>query len=310
MTSPVYLLTGEPFLADEALAKVRAEAASDPLSELSFDPSVEPAELIGALQTSSLFGSRRLVIVRDAEQLKKEHADALSAYLEDPSPDSVLVLIAQARTRLDAAVKRRGAVVALEPPRGRRLVGWLRQRGRDRGLTVDDRGAWAMIDAVGPELRDLDSALAQLSTGLGPAARVGVAEVRSAFPRLADERIYVFTDAVGERRLPAAMAALTRLLQQGDDPLLLFGALAGQIRRMLRARRHADRGVADVADALGLPGWRAERLQRQARTYREDELVAALEVLAATDIEMKGGDVPPEAALERAVVEIVGSAGR
>ncbi|HEX2195863.1 MAG TPA: hypothetical protein VHJ76_02965 [Actinomycetota bacterium] len=54
-----------------------------------------------------------------------------------------------------------------------------------------------------------------------------------------------------------------------------------------------------------MPSWRAERLQRQCRSYREEELVRALHVLAATDVEMKGGDLPPEAALERAVVQIV-----
>jgi DNA polymerase-3 subunit delta len=129
--------------------------------------------------------------------------------------------------------------------------------------------------------------------------------VRAAFPRLADERVYAFQDAVGERRLAVAMTALRRLLEQGDEPLMVFGALSSQIRRMLRARRSADVSAKAVGDALGLPSWRAERLQRQCRSYREEELVEALGVLAATDVEMKGGDLPPEAALERAVVQIV-----
>jgi DNA polymerase III delta subunit len=30
-----------------------------------------------------------------------------------------------------------------------------------------------------------------------------------------------------------------------------------------------------------------------------------MEVLAATDVEIKGGDLPPDAALERAVIQIV-----
>ena len=305
MSAPVYLLSGETFLAEEAIDRIRAEAGTDPLSEASFDADTLPAEILGALETPSLLGGRRLVVVRDAHDLAKEAVEALLRYLEAPSPSAVLVLVSAGRTKLDAAVKGAGSVVALEAPKGRRLVGWIRERGRERKLRVDDRAGWALVDSVGTELRDLDAALVQLSTALGQGATVGAAEVRNAFPRLADERVFAFQDAVGERRLPVAMTALRRLLEQGDEPLMIFGALSSQVRRMLRGRRFADVSAKAVGDAMGLPSWRAERLQRQCRAYREEELVDALRVLAATDVEMKGGDLPPEAALERAVVQIV-----
>lgn len=304
MTS-IYLLTGETFLAEEAIDKIRSEHSTDPLSELSFDASSPAAEILGALQTSSLLGGKRLVIVRGAQELKNEQIDPLAAYIEAPSPDSVLVLVAEARTKLDPVVKAHGAVVALDIPKGRKLVAWIRRRAAEHKLKTDERAAWALIDAVGTELRDLDGALSQLVTSLGQGAKVGVAEVHAAFPRLADERIYAFTDAVGDRKLSDAMTTLRRLLDQGDEPLVLFGSLNAHIKRMLRARRFADRGAKAVGDALGLPGWRAERLQRQARSYREEELVAAVATLAETDVEMKGGDLGPAAALERAVIHIV-----
>lgn len=304
MSTSVYLLSGETFLAEEAIDRIRAEAGTDPLAEASFGSDAAPAEILGALETPSLLGGRRLVVVRDANDLSKDAVDALLRYVESPSPSSVLVLVAAGRSKLDSAVKGAGRI-ALEAPKGRRLVGWVRERARERKLRVDDRAGWALLDSVGTELRDLDGALEQLSTALGTGATVGAAEVRAAFPRLADERVYAFQDAVGERRLPVAMTALRRLLEQGDEPLMVFGALSSQIRKMLRARRSADLSAKAVGEALGLPSWRAERLQRQCRSYREEELVDALGVLAATDVEMKGGDLPPEAALERAVVRIV-----
>lgn len=305
MSTQAYLLSGQTFLADEAIDKIRAEHETDPLSELSFNATNEIAEVLGALQTSSLLGGKRLVVVRDAQDLKKEHAEALGGYLESQSPDSVLVLVAEGRTKVDAAIKQHGAVITLDIPKGRKLVAWLRERAAEHKIKLDDRGAWTLIDTVGTELRDLDGALSQLTTSLGPGARVGVAEVRAAFPRLADERIYAFTDAVGDRKLSAAMSTLRRLLDQGDEPLVLFGSLNAHIKRMLRARRYAERGPQAVGEALGLPGWRAERLTKQSRSYREEELVAAVSTLAETDVEMKGGDLPPAAALERAVVRIV-----
>lgn len=307
MTAPVYYLAGEAFLADEALQKVRDEVASDPLSEVEFAPTDDVAAVIEALETPSLLGGRRVVIVRDAHALKKDATEALSSYLASPSEQSVLVLVGDARSKLMTQAKKAGSVVTLDAPRGRRLASWLRERAREQRLKLDDRGAWALIDAVGSGLRDLDVALGQLSTGLGAGAKVGPAEVRRAFPRLADERIYAFTDAVGERKTAASVGMLRRLLEQGDEPLMVFGALVAQVRRMLVARPVVERGPRAVAELLGMPEWRAERLHRQARSYREGELMDAMEVLAECDVEMKGGDLPPEIALERAVLRIVES---
>jgi DNA polymerase III subunit delta len=301
----VWLLMGHEFLAQEALARVREETAADPLSEIAFDPGAAAPEIITALETPSLLGGNRLVVVTGVEQLRKEQNEALASYIRSPSPYSVLVLVCSGRTRLAEVVKESGRVMTLEAPKGRRLVGWIRERVRAHRLRVDDRAGWALLDSVGTGLRELDGALNQLATGLGEGSTVGAAEVRQAFPRLADERIYAFTDAVGDRRLSTAMESLRRLIEQGDEPLVVFGALSAQIRRMLVARGAAEHGTRGVRDALGLPEWRAERLLRQVRSYREEELARALDELARADVDMKSGDMPPEVPLERAVVAIV-----
>lgn len=301
----IYLLSGERFLADEALSRIRSQEATDPLSEDTFESDVDVALLMSALETPSLLGDRRLVVVNDAQDLKKDQLQALERYLGSPSPYSVLVLIASGRTKLEAAVKKSGSVIGLDTPKGRALADWIKKRSADHKIKVDDRGAWKLIDTVGNDLRELDGALSQLATQLGSGAKVGAQQVAGMFTREADLRIFAFTDAVGDRRLPEAVTSLRRLLGQGEPELVVFGALSAHVRRMLRARRLADQGPRAVGEALGLPGWRAERLTNQARSYREEELVAAMEILADTDVAMKGGDIPADAALEQAVMRIV-----
>jgi len=301
-----YLLTGEEFLAGEALDKIRAELQTDPLSEVTLDASVPAQHIIEALETASLLGGTRLVVVEEAQDLRKEHTEALERYLDSPSPSSVLVAVASGRNaKLTDLAKRSGAVVGLDAPRGRRLASWIKQQGRIHKLTVDDRAAWALIDSVGNELRDLDGALSQLATQLG-GGKVGQAEVRKAFTRLADERIYAFTDAVGERKMADAMGTLRRLLDQGEPPLVLFGALSNHVRRLLQAHRFDS--TKSAGSFFGMPDWRTERLLAQARTYKEEELISAMTLLAHTDVEMKGDSPLPQVPLEEAVARII--AGR
>ncbi|MGH2698740.1 MAG: DNA polymerase III subunit delta [Actinomycetota bacterium] len=307
MAEAFYLLTGEEFLAGEALDKIRAETESDPLSEVSLDASVPAQHIVEALETASLLGGTRLVVVESAQDLRKEHLEALERYLESPSASSVLVAVAAGRNaRLADLAKRTGTVVSLDAPRGRRLVSWIKKQGGVHKLTVDDRAAWALTDTIGNELRDLDGSLSQLATQLGGGSKVGAGEVRKAFSRLADERIYAFTDAVGERRMSDAMATLRRLLDQGEPPLVLFGALSNHVRRLLQAHRFDTTKAA--GDFFGLPDWRTERLLSQARTYREEELISAMTLLAETDVEMKGDAPLPQVPLEEAVARII--AGR
>jgi DNA polymerase III subunit delta len=310
MSEDVYLLAGEEFLVGEALDKIRTEAGTDHLSEVTLDASATAGEIRSALESPSLLGGRRLVVVTAAHELKKSQLDELQSYLSSPSPHALLVLVAAGKGRLASVVKDRGAVVSLEAPKGRNLVRWIRQQASSHGLGFDDRAGWALIDAVGPDLRDLDAALSQSAAALGSGARVTATDVRRLFPRRADQRMFVLTDALGERRLEDAMAALRRLLEQGDEPLMVFGAIAAHFRRMLIARGHAEGGPAAVGAALGLPEWRAERLVRQVRAYREEELTHALAVLHETDLEMKGGDLPPDLALERALVLIASPSRR
>jgi len=306
MSTGVYLLTGEEFLAGEALDRVRDETQADPLSEVVLDSSAPPAEIAQSLGTPSLLGGKRLVVIREAESLKKDQIESLTPWLDAPSDDATLVLVASGRHRLSALVQGKGTVVNLEAPKGRRLASWVKEQARSHGLALDERGAWALIEAIGADLRELDASLEQLATTHGGDAHIGAGEVRDAFARVADERVFVLTDAVGERRTSTAMATLRKLLDQDEPPLLLLGALVAHVKRLLIAHSVTGGGRRALAEALGLPDWRAERVGKQARSYREDELVRALTLLAEADVEMKGGDLPPEIALERAVLQILG----
>ena len=130
------------------------------------------------LLSPSLFGERRVLVVRSAQDLVKEVAAELTAYLADPL-DDVHVVVAHAGgakgkallTALLAAKPRRvDAPKATKPAERRDFV---RRELKADGRIVEEEAVAALLEAVGNDLRELASGLrpASLDAGLGSALR-------------------------------------------------------------------------------------------------------------------------------------------
>jgi len=119
---------------------------------------------------------------------------------------------------------------------------------------------------------------------------VTIADVRALVAESTPGSVWALTDAVGERRGPAALAALDRLLDATPEPVLL----AVLHRRVVELLELGDRmaGGADLpgaARAMGITSeFRAKTLGVQARRWTTDELAAALADLVELDAMVKG----------------------
>jgi DNA polymerase-3 subunit delta len=64
-----------------------------------------------------------------------------------------------------------------------------------------------------------------------------------------------------------------------------------------------------VANTLGLPPWKVERAQRQARGWSPESLAQAMRIAAVCNADVKGGVEDRGYALERAVFDLVSARG-
>lgn len=300
---PAYLIVGDdPYLVSEALSEV-LEGIGE-LSVEEFDPGGDAGLILQALASSSMFGGRRAVVVRSLDEFPAEVHRQLASYLEDPNPDCLLVLVSRkSLPGVGPAVRKAGHVVEAGKGGRNELFGWLRKKAADSGLKASGDAVGALVEAVGEERLALAQALEELALALGGGGRLGVEEVRRQFQGRADTRVFAFVDSVASRRRGPALEALHRLLRQGEAPQALFWMLARHFRMLLLA---GDGAPARVAQSLGIPAWRAEKLVRQAGTFSQEELIRAYQTLALADHRMKTGEEPEGLTLERAVVSITG----
>ncbi|MGH2767835.1 MAG: DNA polymerase III subunit delta [Actinomycetota bacterium] len=294
-----YLIVGDdPYLVSQAISDILGETPGTAIEEFTLEADV--GVILQALDTPSMFGDRRAVVVKNLDHCPAATHRRLISYLGSPNPDCLLLITSgKALPQVAAAVRKVGRLI--EAGKGRRgeLLAWVRGQAGRHGLRATGEGVEALVEAVGDERLALAQALEELGVSMGEGGRLGEEEVRRQFQGHADTRVYAFVDAVASRLTTAAMVHLRRLLLRGEAPQALFWTLARHFRLLLLARGAPER----VAD-LRLPAWRTDKLLRQARRFSPEGLTRSYRILAGADRKMKLGEEPEALTLEKAVVAI------
>ncbi|MGC9670507.1 DNA polymerase III subunit delta [Planosporangium sp. 12N6] len=282
--------------AAEPDAEVRQYAASD----------LVPGEL-AEMTSPSLFGGRRILVVRGGQDAKKDLAAALLAYARDPDPDVSLVIThaggAKGKALADG-LKAGGAKVipAGKITKHRERVDFVRAEVRRLGGKCAEDAAEALIAAVGNDLRELVAACSQLVADTD--GRIDAGTVARYYRGRAEVSGFTVADAAMVGDVPAALEALRWALHVGVDPVPIADALADGVRTVARVASAGRGNAYQLASALGMPAWKIERAQRQARGWTPDALVDAMRVAAECNAAVKGGSEDRGYALERAVFAV------
>jgi len=119
--------------------------------------------------------------------------------------------------------------------------------------------------------------------------------------------IFELTDAVGNRRLETALAALRRLMADGEPPQRILVMLARQVRLLWLARNAMDNGVpaAGLATHLDVHSFVAQKLAGQAGAYAPSVLRYAHQAVTRADRSLKRSRLDPRLVLEDLLLRIM-----
>jgi DNA polymerase-3 subunit delta len=307
---PAYLLAGtEALLREDARRALETAVLGDAPRDFDLDrlegDACTAAALEDALRVLPVLAPRRLVLLREPEA-RRRGADALTerlpelvAALRDP-PDTVLVVIAEkldGRSRWPRAFAGAAARVECDPPRaGREVTAFVRREAKRQGIALASGAAEALAERVGPQLLLLRQEIAKAALFAGPGKPVSPAHVSEIASDAADEPIWSLTDAIGEGRIPDALAHLAQMQAAGAPAPVLLGSLASHFRKLARLRAGGDVGGSPFA---------LKKLETQSRRYALPHLRACLRAIHDADERLKGrGAISAELTLERLVMTL------
>ena len=317
---PLHLiLGGEELLVDRAVAAIvqaaRAYAGTDdvPVDHLrAGDVSTnELAELL----SPSLFADERVVVLAAADEAGKDAAALIDSAAADLPPGTVLVVVHSGGGRakaLAAQLRERGAHIhqcAKIAKAGERAA-FVRAEFRALNIKADDETVGALLDAVGSDIRELASACSQLVADTGGA--VDAKAVRRYHSGKAEVTGFDIADKAVVGDIAGSTEALRWAMSRGVAHVLIADALAEAVHTIARVRPLSG-GAHRLAGELGMPPWRIEKAQKQARRWTPDRIATAIRLVASLNADVKGAAADPNYALEntvRKVAQLAADGGR
>ncbi|MGI8664528.1 MAG: DNA polymerase III subunit delta [Jatrophihabitans sp.] len=307
---PLTLVVGdEEFLVSRALDDLRrAVLDQEPDAEVhEREASAIDAVDIGQLLSPSLFGGRRLVVLRSAQDLPAALVSTVLPMLIDSDPDCTVVIqhlgAAKGKAVLDAVRKANAIEISCARlSRAEERQSFLRAEvKRFRGQITPDAAA-ALLEAVGSDLREISAVTAQLVGDTG--GRIDATAVAAYHRGRAEVTGFAVADQAVVGNVAGALTNLRWALNVGVPPVVIADALADGVRTVARVLGAGPGDPFRLAPALGMPPWKVKRGRSQARGWDEPGLRHALAVVAALNADVKGNAAVAEYALESAVRKI------
>jgi len=304
------VLGDEEFLVERAVAAVlrqaRKQAGTDdvPVNRLRAGE-VSTSEL-AELLSPSLFADERVVVLEAAAEAGKDAVALIATAAADLPPGTMLIVVHSGGGRAKALADQLKALGAEVHPCPRitkvsERADFLRREFRALKIKPSDETVTAVLDAIGSDIRELAAACSQLVADTG--GDVTAAAVRRYHSGKAEVKGFDIADKAVMGDVAGAAEALRWAMMSGEPQVVLADALAEAIHTIARVGPLSGDPYRLAAE-LGMPPWRVQKAQKQARRWSRGSVAEAMRLVAALNADVKGAAADPDYALEATVRKV------
>lgn len=271
---PVYWVYGpERYIALEALALIRnalEKSDAQPWRVESFGSDISPAEIIECFQSMSLFGGKKLIVVRDASEIKgldsvrDDGTTTIEEILGDRAriqeSESVVVFLSKdldGRKKFSKIIKDRAGVLECPDVREEERDAWIQFLAKRRKVVLTSTLAGALrvldpwsLDGVDQELEKV--AVFQLEGGASDELPLTESVANGSMDR--------FIDAFFSRDKRACLEYVSEVAERPDETFPLLGLLSWNVRQLIARPDRVNPYLAQKF-ARWVPRWKPEELR-------------------------------------------------
>lgn len=265
------------------------------------------------LQTVSMFGDKRVVLIDEADEFIKTYRTGLEKYLANPATGSLLILDVntwQKNTKLFKAVAKIGINAECNELKGAPLSKWIIDQAKSvHEKSMNKQTASLMIELTGNSLGLLQQELDKVAALVGDNSEITLDDVTKVVGGWRIETTWVMLDAIRDGDVGAALNNLNKLILAGEAPLRILGGMVFTFRKYADAAELA-RITRDLSGSLRKAGVFPQAVPAAEKYLKRLGFAKAsqiLQMLVEADTNLKGGSrVDPHMQLEKLFVQLAG----
>jgi DNA polymerase-3 subunit delta len=311
---PLYLLLGPEVYLRRVAAQTITEAALSrtllrEFNESGFSLTSDAVQsAIAAAEQLPMMSDTRVVRVRDFAKLREADEEVLIRYLNNPSPSTVMIFIADdldKRKKSTKALLDACTVVDFSPLKDAEAKNWAKSRLKELKVTADDPVLTEIIRLVGTDVQTLSNELEKLASAAADTGKITAALVDELIGRSRELSNFELGDHLLAGNRKRALETLHRLLEDGAEPVMLVGLIAGNYHRLALGKHLLARGGRDeVFRNISLPPFKRESYISTLQRSTATKIARGIQLTAAADLAIKTSQATPRLQLELLVCEL------
>lgn len=307
--APVYLLMGEEGyfidrISEQIATTVLSEAERDFNQIVVYGKDTDEGTIINYARQMPMMGRYEVIIVREAQSLRKP--EQLALYTAVPSPTTILVLCYKEksldkRTQLYKHINQKGEVLESIRPRDYEMTAWLGEFIKSRGCAIEPKALGMLTDHLGTDISKISNELTKLLTYLPEGTKnITAQHIEDNIGISKDFNNFELTKAVSEKNMARAMLIADHFRRNSkDNPFTVtISALFTHFQRIfiLNYKRWETKhkGVQmpsdmEMSTLLKLPNpYFLNEYKQAANLYPNKKVFAILGMLREYDMRSKG----------------------
>ena len=314
--APAYMLCGkEPYYIDLVANYIENNVLDEMARE--FDQTIiygkdlsggDVSPVIGAARGFAMMGGYKVIIVKEAQNIKKW--EALTMYMDNPQPSTILVFCYKYGSpdkRLNLFKnweKKGGVLMESEQLRDYQVEKWIRDyvadeanRRKAKGeeeIRIDEKVAKILADSIGTDLTQIVGALQKLIDGRPEGVKViDAALVERNIGISKDFNVFELQDALVKGDVVKANRITQYFASSKDHPMVKeLGILYGFFANLMIYHYLPDKSDRVAASALGVSPFFVKDYAAAAKRYSAGKTFAIIGYFREIDARLKGINNP------------------
>lgn len=296
--SPIYLLSGEEaFFIDEISDYIEANVLGEGEKEFNqtilYGKETDVATVISVAKRFPMMSDHQVVIVKEAQELKK--IEELASYASQPLDSTLLVLCYKykkfdKRKTFTKTVAKSGVCFESAKLYENKIPEWINAQLKQKGYTIRPKAALMLCEFLGTDLSKISNEIGKLEINLPKGTEITDVIIEENIGISKDYNVFELQKALGSKDVFKANQIVNYFAaNEKDNPMpKVVGVLNMFFSKLLVYHVLKDKSQNNIARALSVNPFFVNDYQRAAQSYPFKKLTEVISLLREYDMKSKG----------------------